>query len=110
MRGGNVVKQVHPVTTRPSRRDLMTGRFDRASLHVASLLVQAWPERIAGLIPVLNGIAGVEVHDNDERGRVIVTVEAANDAGLIGAITNIERTDGVINASLVYHQVDLVAA
>jgi nitrate reductase NapD len=85
---------------------LVAGGTEGDSFHVASLLVQARPHKIPALIPLLEAIAGVEVHHGDSRGRMILTVEAADDSALIGAIGRIERTYGVITASLVYHQVE----
>ncbi|MAF96711.1 MAG: glutamate synthase [Rhodospirillaceae bacterium] len=100
------MKESHPTAVRPSRRDLITARFSRTSFHVASLVVQAWPERIAGLTLRLNGLDGVEVHKTGPGGRMILTVEVADDARLLRAISDIEGTDGVITASLVYHQIE----
>jgi nitrate reductase NapD len=90
----------------PSRRDLITARFSEQQFHIASLLVQARPEEIPGLKVQLNRLQGIEVHDTDARGRMILTVEAKDDRGLLGAITQIEKTKGVITTSLVYHQIE----
>jgi len=92
--------------TRPSRRDLITAKVSRRSLHIASLYVQAWPERIDGLVPLLNHLDGVEVHDTDTRGRMILTIEIPSDAALLNTISKIEQTEGVITASLVFHQIE----
>ncbi|NQU58376.1 MAG: chaperone NapD [Rhodospirillales bacterium] len=94
------------MTTRPSRRDLITARFSDQKYQIASLLVQARPENIPGLTIQLNTLTGIEVHDSDARGRMILTVEAENDYGLLGAITKVENTKGVITTSLVYHQIE----
>ncbi len=94
------------MTTRPSRRDLITARFTEQRFQIASLLVQARPETIPELTVQLNTLEGIEVHDTDARGRMILTVEAENDSGLLGAITKVENTKGVITTSLVYHQIE----
>lgn len=95
----------------PSRRDLISARLSqrgsgRSGGHIASLMVQARPERMAGLAPVLNAIPGIEVHGGNAQGRMIVTVEAADDGGLMEAISRIEGTEDVITASLVFHQIE----
>jgi len=92
--------------SRPSRRDLLTARLAPDRPHIASLLVQAWPNRIAALTPQLNALGGVEVHHSDPGGRIIVTIEAPDDRRLLAAIAEIEAADGVVTASLVYHQVE----
>ena len=100
------------MTTRPiarsgaTRRDIITARFARHSAHVASLLVQAWPERIPALLSELNGLRGVEVHQSDPKGKIILTVEAPSDRRLLAAISEIEAAEGVVTASLVYHEIE----
>ena len=96
------------MTTRPSRRDLISARFTEQRFHIASLLVQARPEHIPGLTDTLNLLGGIEVHDSDARGKMILTVEAENDKSLMEAITHVEQTKGVITTSLVYHQIEEV--
>jgi periplasmic nitrate reductase NapD len=96
------------MTTRPSRRDLITARFTEQRFHIASLLVQARPENIPELTTELNLQGGIEVHDTDARGKMILTVEAENDKGLMNAITHVEQTKGVLTTSLVYHQIEEV--
>jgi len=93
------------MTTRPSRRDLISGRFSQQSFHIASLLVQAWPDKIPGLTVQFNALEGIEVHDTDGNGKMILSVEAKDDSGLMGAITKVEQTQGVITTSLVYHEI-----
>ncbi len=90
----------------PSRRDLFAGRLSAQAGHIASLMVQARPERIDHLTPSLNAIRGVEVHGSNDRGRMVVTVEAVDDGHLMQAISRIEAVDGVVAASLVYHQIE----
>lgn len=92
--------------TQPSRRDLITARFSEPHFHIASLLVQARPEKIPGLSVQFNALEGVEVHDTDARGRMILTVEAKDDRDLLGAIGEVENAKGVITTSLVYHQIE----
>ncbi|MBC8240031.1 MAG: chaperone NapD, partial [Alphaproteobacteria bacterium] len=77
------------VASNPSRRDMITARFSKpdhlhsdqphAGGHIASLMVQARPQHMAQLTPLLTAIPGVEVHGSNDQGRMIVTVEADND-------------------------------
>jgi len=98
-------------TSRPSRRDFFSARFTppegtQNSGHIASLMVQARPEFMANVTMILNAFPGVEVHGSNDRGRMVVSVEAVSDGHLMETITNIEATDNVIAASLVYHQIE----
>jgi len=89
-----------------SRRDFIKGRAGGRNHHIASVLVQAWPEKLRDVESELTGIAGVESHGSDGTGKLIVTVETADDAGLVDAMGRIEAADGVIIASLVYHHME----
>lgn len=88
-----------------SRRALLTGRATRAP-QIASLLVQARPERLASIAPEIARLDGAECHATDAPGRLIVTLEMDSDAGLVSAMSSIAEIDGVITASLVYHQIE----
>jgi nitrate reductase NapD len=89
-----------------SRRNLLKAELVRSTPAIASLMVQARPVHIPALIPELNAISGVEVHASADNGRMVVTVEADDDQHLLNLISTIEMREHVINASLVYHQVE----
>ena len=89
-----------------SRRDFIKGRVGREPAHIASLLVQAWPEQLDEVEGFLSGLPGVESHGAVGTGKLIVTIETENDGALVDTINRIERTEGVITASLVYHHMD----
>ncbi|MBL6952308.1 MAG: chaperone NapD [Alphaproteobacteria bacterium] len=103
-------------TRNPSRRELITARFSQSNHlqsgqvhsggHIASLMVQARPQHMAQLTPVLAAIPGVEVHGSNDQGRMIVTVEADNDGHFMDIMGRIEGTENVVMASLVYHQIE----
>jgi len=89
-----------------TRRDFLKGGLTRPNQHIASVLVQAWPEKIPEIESHLTKIPGVESHGSSTRGKLILSIESENDAGLVDAISKIEATDGVITASLVYHHME----
>lgn len=88
------------------RRNFIHGRLTRETRHIASLLVQAWPDRMAQAETHLAAIPGVENHGAAGTGKLILTIEVDSDAELVETISRIEGTDGVLTASLVYHQMD----
>jgi len=89
-----------------SRRDFLTGRSAKPDGHIASVLVQAWPEKIPLVEAELTGLSGVESHGSNGAGKLIITVETRSDAELLGTINRIETADGVIAVSLVYHHAE----
>ena len=97
------------------RRALITGRAltaDRVVAppggEIASILVQARPERLAEVEAAILALSGCEVHGRDPRGKLVVVVDAP-DAGALGAtLSTISQLAHVHAASLVFHAVDAV--
>ncbi len=89
-----------------TRRDFLKGRAGKRQSHIASVLVQAWPDRLADVEDRLAHLDGVESHGRTGAGKLIVTVETETDAGLVNAMNRIQTADGVITASLVYHHLE----
>jgi nitrate reductase NapD len=90
-----------------ARRDLLRGGWhadDRA--EIASILVQARPERLAEVEAAIAALSGTEIHGRDPCGKLVVVIEAP-DAGAIGATVNaIALLPGVLSASMVFHATD----
>ncbi len=93
-------------TTPPSRRDFLRGRSQGPEVHIASLLVQAWPDRLPSVEAELSALPGVESHGSNGAGKVILTLETRGDAELMERIRQIETAEGVIATSLVYHHAE----
>lgn len=89
-----------------TRRDILKGRITGKNTHIASVLVQGWPDRIPAIESELTGLAGVESHGSSESGKLILTLEAENDAGLVETMDRIQMAPGVVNVSLVYHHAE----
>jgi nitrate reductase NapD len=96
------------------RRSLITGRLparDRVApppgAEIASILVQARPERLADVENAVAAIDDCEIYGRDPRGKLVVVAEAA-DAGALGTILNtIAALPDVYSASLVFHAIDV---
>ena len=95
------------------RRALITGRL----LHpdpvvvppqgeIASILVQARPERLTSVEAAIATFTGCEIHGRDPKGKLVIVVDAA-DAGTLGTTLNsIALLPDVYSASLVFHAID----
>jgi nitrate reductase NapAB chaperone NapD len=70
------------------------------------MVVQCLPEKLAATAAALESIPNLDVPERDERGKMVVVIEAQGEAKLMECITQIETTPGVISANLVYHQID----
>jgi len=95
------------------RRALITGRALTAERivappggEIASILVQARPDRLDEVETSILALAGCEVHVRDARGKLVVVVDAP-DAGALGSTLNtIALLPHVHSASLVFHAID----
>ncbi len=89
-----------------TRRDILKGRITSQNHHIASVLVQGWPDKIPAIESELTRLAGVESYGSNETGKLILTLEAENDAGLVETMDRIQMAEGVVNVSLVYHHME----
>ena len=95
------------------RRALITGRVlspDRVipppGGEIASILVQARPERLDALEAAIAALAGCEIYGRDPKGKLIVVADV-RDSGALGTTMNdIAQLPGVYSAALVFHAVD----
>lgn len=72
--------------------------------NVCGLLAHVAQGKMDSVLKALDELNGVEVHAETEDGRLVVTVEDTEELLAADMITKIDRIDGVINSSLVYHQ------
>ena len=95
------------------RRALITGRVlsaDRVisppGCEIASILVQARPERLTDVEAEISALPGCEIHGRDIRGKLVVVTEAP-DAGSLGTLLNtIQSLRDVYSAALVFHAIE----
>jgi nitrate reductase NapD len=94
------------------RRDFIGSRWGTASgalvAEIASVLVQARPERLDAAARAIAALSGVQIYGRDPKGKLVVVIEGA-DVGAIGTTLNrISRMPDVLTAALVFHGTDLV--
>jgi nitrate reductase NapD len=95
------------------RRALLTGRLNAADRlvrppggEIASILVQARPDRLTNVEADIVSLAGCEIYGRDPVGKLVVVVDAP-DAGSLGTTLNtIALLTDVYSASLVFHALD----
>lgn len=75
-------------------------------LHISSLVVHGRPERLETIRASLAGLAGVEIHAAAPNGKLVVTLETEDEAQIVTRLSTISRLDGVLAATLVFHQVE----
>ncbi|WP_417822166.1 chaperone NapD [Terasakiella sp.] len=72
--------------------------------NVCGLLAHVAEGQMAAVRAALDELDGVEVHAETEDGRLVITIEDTEDCLAAEMITKVDRTPGVMNSSLVYHQ------
>ena len=79
-------------------------------VHVAGLVVHAYPEAVPGVERALREIAGAEVHAVSRDGKLVVTLEATSGGAIADAMVRIQTLDGVLAAALVYQHTETASA
>lgn len=79
---------------------------DSEELNICGVLVHARPEHVAGVGAALAALPGVEVHRHTGDGRLIITIEDTPRRMASETLADVHKLDGVLSASLVYHQTD----
>jgi len=73
-------------------------------MNISSVIVIPHPDHIEAVRLHLQEIDGVELHAVSPEGKMIVTVETDDDRSTTGTYECISQLDGVMSASMVYHQ------
>lgn len=74
--------------------------------HISSLVVHGQPKEVDAIRRAIETLPGAEVHGIGPTGKMVVTLETTVEQDILSRISDINLINGVISASLVYHQVD----
>ncbi len=77
-----------------------------AEIHISSLVVHARPEGLEFIEATIGSLGGAEVHGASAQGKLVVTLETVNEGEMLTRIDAINRIEGVLSVSLIYHQVE----
>jgi len=73
-------------------------------MNISGVLVKAYPENISTIEKVISQMDGVEVHGNNEDGRIVITVEQDSANNISDTLVEIQDVPGVLSAAMIYHQ------
>jgi len=73
-------------------------------MNISGVLVKAYPQYLSSIEEVLITIEGVEVHGNNEDGRIVITVEDKSANNISDTLVKIQDVPGVLSAAMIYHQ------
>jgi len=94
-----------PVKTIAARQAQNNHELSRANriVNITGIVVYADPSRLEAVRAAIQAIDGAEVHAAADDGRMVVTVERADDGAAMQALEAVARADGVLSTALVYH-------
>lgn len=72
-------------------------------MNICGVLVHANPSKASAVADAMAKLPGVEVHSHAQGGRIVITVEDTAETTAFDMMTEINRLDGIVAASLVYH-------
>ena len=75
-------------------------------MNISGVLVQAYPEKLINIEKILASMDGVEVHGNNNEGRIVITVEQENANQVSDTLVQIQDVPGVLSAAMIYHHFD----
>ena len=73
-------------------------------MNISGVLVKAYPENLDTIENALSMMEGVEVHGNNEDGRIVITVEDESANNISDTLVEIQDVPGVLSAAMIYHQ------
>ena len=79
-------------------------------LHIAGIVVHAYPESVQQVAETIERFPGAEVHAVSRDGKLVVTLEAPTSREVAARIESIQKLDAVLSASLVYQHNEALQA
>jgi nitrate reductase NapD len=75
--------------------------------HISSVIVQFKQDLNCQVKTGIERIEGAEIRGaDDDQGKLVVVIEHETERGMVAIIDELKTISGVVNVSLVYHQVD----
>ena len=74
--------------------------------HISRLVVHCRPEKQDAISQAINKLQDTEVSLSDPSGKLVVLLEGEHEKDILNTIKQIEIMDGILSASMVFHQID----
>ena len=94
------------------RRKFINGRWaidvreKPDTFEIASILVQARPDRLDAAARHIETLPGTQIYSRDPKGKLVVVVEASDVGAIGGTLNTISMMPEVLTAALVFHGTD----
>lgn len=80
--------------------------LETAQVHISSLVVHCLPAKLEQVLASVARMDNVEIHAPDPSGKFVALLETENEQGILARIDQIQTFNGVLNATMVYHEID----
>lgn len=80
--------------------------LDSDQIHISSLVVHCMPGLFDQALSQVKSMENVEVHAPNPIGKFVALLETEHERDILSMISRIEEIDGVLNATMVYHEID----
>jgi len=77
-------------------------------ISICGVMAHVLPEKMDEVTSRLLEIPGLEVHGKNEDGKMVITVESDNYKDTVERITTLQKTKGVLSASMIYQHTETV--
>ncbi|MDH5547064.1 MAG: chaperone NapD [Gammaproteobacteria bacterium] len=74
--------------------------------HISSVIVHCLPQRFDQLLQRISMLDCCEIGAHNGSDKLIPILEMATESGILDTLREIEAMEGVISATMVYHQID----
>ncbi len=75
-------------------------------VHISSLVVHCLPDKYKQVLASVKKMDQVEIHAPDPAGKFVALLETENEQGILAVIDQIQTVNGVLNTTMVYHEID----
>jgi nitrate reductase NapD len=83
---------------------ILKSNIKKKYMNICSVIVNAKPKNSLNISKLLEKIEGVDVFGGIEEGKIIATLEDVGEKALADKMAAINDINGVINATMIYHQ------
>ncbi len=75
-------------------------------VHISSLVIHCLPDKFEQVLGSVKQLENIEIHAPDPAGKFVALLETDNEQGILATIDQIQTVNGVLNATMVYHEID----
>jgi len=80
--------------------------LDSDQIHISSLIIHCMPDLFDQALTQVKNMPNVEIYAPDPIGKFVALLETEHESDILSTISRIQEIEGVLNATMVYHEID----